>query len=58
MSAPEGRERAMAFFPFGLFENEIISKISLFLTQAIESWLQFLFSPPEKIMRNGSTPIY
>ena len=30
-----------------LFEKEIISQISLFLKQAIESWLQFQFNPPE-----------
>ena len=33
---------------FQLFENEIISKILLFFKQAIESWLQFQFKPPEK----------
>jgi hypothetical protein len=33
---------------FWLFENKIISKISLFFKQAIESWLQFQFNPPEK----------
>jgi hypothetical protein len=33
---------------FQLFESEIISKIWLFLKQAIESWLQFQFNPPEK----------
>ena len=33
---------------FRLFENEIISKISLFFKQAMESWLQFQFNPPER----------
>jgi hypothetical protein len=33
---------------FPIFENEIVSKISLFLKQAIESWWQFQFIPPEK----------
>ena len=34
-------------FHFRLLENDIISKISLFLKQAVESWLQFQFNPPE-----------
>ena len=33
---------------FRLFEKEIIFKISLFFKQALESWLQFQFNPPEK----------
>ena len=33
---------------FRLFEKEIIPKISLFLKQALERWLQFQFNPPEK----------
>ena len=33
---------------FRLFEKEIISKISLFFKQALESWLQFQFNLPEK----------
>jgi hypothetical protein len=32
---------------FQLFEKEIIPKISLFLKQDIENWLQFHFNPPE-----------
>jgi hypothetical protein len=33
--------------PFRLSENKIISKILLFLKQAIESWFQFQFNPAE-----------
>jgi hypothetical protein len=33
---------------FRLFEKEIISEISLFFKQALESWLQFQFNPPER----------
>ena len=33
---------------FRLFKKEIISKMSLFFKQALESWLQFQSNPPER----------
>ena len=39
--------KAMCFFR--LIENYTFFKVSLFFKQALQSWLQFQFHPPEKI---------